>query len=60
LKGLRWQGRIRLTLAMLFPSYAYLRWRYGITRPWQVLIYYPYRWVDVIMDGLKSMKYSRR
>jgi hypothetical protein len=60
LKGLRWQGRIRLTLALLFPSYAYLRWRYGITRPWQVLFYYPYRWVDVILDGLKSVKYSRR
>lgn len=46
-----WPRRIGFATANLFPSQAYMRWRYGIAHPALTPLYYPYRW----WLGLRSL-----
>lgn len=39
-----WRSRLRYGVHNLFPSAAYMRQRYNITRPLLLPFYYPYRW----------------
>ncbi len=39
-----WGARLRYAWIQLFPSPAYMRARYGVTRTWLLPLYYPYRW----------------
>ena len=48
---LNWSMRLRIIGWLLFPSSAYLRWRYGIRNAWQTIFYYPYRWVDIYLES---------
>lgn len=46
-----WPRRIGFAAANLFPSRAYMRWRYGVAHPVLTPLYYPYRW----WLGLRSL-----
>jgi hypothetical protein len=39
-----WPGRLRYVGRKLFPSAAYMRWRFALPRPWLLPFAYPYRW----------------
>lgn len=48
-------GKGRMALAMLFPSKLYMRRRYDPKPAWLLPLYYPYRWLDVVRDGLLTL-----
>jgi len=61
LLSLDWQARLRLALAIAFPSPAYVRWRYRPRPEWRWPLCYPYRWLDILRDGLSTLaKLARR
>ncbi len=47
--------RLRLILTLIFPSPAYMRYRYKPSPEWLWPLYYLYRWVDVLSDGSKMV-----
>jgi hypothetical protein len=47
--------RLRWGVALIFPSPAYLHWRYRPHPVWTWPVYYLYRWVDIARDGWKVM-----
>jgi hypothetical protein len=50
-----WPIRMRLILALIFPRPAYLRWRYTPNPSWLWPAYYPYRWLDLTLNGLANL-----
>ena len=46
--SLDWPTRLRLAWAFIFPESAYLRWHYHPQPKWILLLYYPYRWFDIL------------
>jgi len=40
-----WPARLRYAWRKLFPPPAYMRECYRVAHPWQLLFYYPYRWL---------------
>lgn len=58
-----WQGlqvyerrtRIRMMLALVFPSPDYLRWRYRPAPAWLWPLCYPYRWLSIAWIGLNAV-----
>jgi hypothetical protein len=48
-------GRMRLLLALIIPTPAYMRWRYGLKTSWALPIYYPIRWWEIFKDGLQTL-----
>jgi hypothetical protein len=58
---LNWAARYALIRAYLFPTPAYLRWRYQTRLPdWLWPLYYPYRWFDLAQDSLSTMIHIAR
>jgi hypothetical protein len=55
LRSLHWPGRLRLLIALVFPSPAYMRMRYQPRPAWIWPLYYIYRWVDIALDGLLTL-----
>lgn len=54
--GLTWSGRLHLLGALLFPTPEYLIWRYPLHLPPSLrLLYYPYRWLDILRDGAQTV-----
>ncbi len=51
---LKWDARVRTAVALLFPPPAYMRWRYHLRRGWQIPLYYPYRWFDVVREVTRA------
>ena len=47
-------GRARLVFALLFPSPAYMRWRYGLTNPLKIPFFYFFRWGEIIKDVIRA------
>ncbi len=47
-------GKMRLMLALAFPSPAYMRWRYGLKTLWLLPISYLRRWRSIATDGLRT------
>ena len=47
LKHLAWPLRVRMMVALVFPSPAYLRWRYQPDPAWIWPLYYLYRWGEI-------------
>ena len=47
-----WRARLRFAWNNLFPSWAYMRRRYGIAHPFLLPLYYPYRWWLGLRSGL--------
>lgn len=46
-----WRGRLRYAGRKLFPSAAYMRWRYMLRRAWLLPFAYPYRWFLPVWRG---------
>jgi hypothetical protein len=53
-KSLNWYGRIKLFIALLAPSPAYMRWRYGLKNNQALPIWYLYRWLGILKDAMKT------
>lgn len=53
--ALDWQARRRLALALVLPCPAYMRWRYKPRPAWLWPLYYPYRWLDILREGLSTL-----
>lgn len=52
---LPWRARVRYILAFAFPPPIYMRSRYRIKHGWQTPFYYPYRWLDVAAEVVKTV-----
>jgi len=48
-------ARLRLLLAVAIPSPAYMRWRYQLRPSWLWPLCYPYRWLDILREGLNTL-----
>jgi hypothetical protein len=48
-------ARLRLLLAIALPSPAYVRWRYKPRPVWLWPLCYPYRWLDILREGLTTL-----
>jgi hypothetical protein len=55
LLSLNLYGRIRLVLALLFPSPSYMRWRYQLKCSWLIPIYYLIRWWGILVDAVRTV-----
>jgi hypothetical protein len=53
--SLTWPARLRLALALVFPTPAYIRWRYKPRPAWLWPLCYPYRWFDEARDGVRTI-----
>ena len=42
-------------LAIAIPTPAYVRWRYKAGLAWLWPLCYPYRWLDMLHDGLSTL-----
>ncbi|MBI5296406.1 MAG: nucleotidyltransferase family protein [Chloroflexi bacterium] len=51
--SLNWMGRLQMLAALVFPSPAYMRWRYGFQGHWRLPWYYLVRWGGILKDGLR-------
>ncbi len=47
--------RLKLVLALLFPTFSYMRWRYHIQSTWSLPFFYVYRWLDILSDGIRTI-----
>lgn len=47
--------RLRLLLALIFPRPQYLHWRYRPRPAWLLPLYYPWRWLDIASDALRTL-----
>ena len=47
--------RLKLLLALLFPTFSYMRWRYHIQSTWSLPFFYVYRWLDILSDGIRTI-----
>jgi hypothetical protein len=55
LASLNAYGKIRLLLALIVPSPAYMRWRYKLKTAWLLPVYYPLRWWGIFADGMRTL-----
>jgi hypothetical protein len=53
--SLNWYGRLRLVLALVIPSPAYMKWRYGLKSSWALPAYYPIRWWGIAKDAFYTV-----
>ena len=49
------RARLRLLLAVAIPSPTYVRWRYQPLPAWLWPLCYPYRWLDILREGLTTL-----
>jgi hypothetical protein len=56
LMALRGMPRLRYVLGMIFPQPAYIHWRYHPNPAWVWPIYYPYRWIRMLAEGLLAIQ----
>jgi hypothetical protein len=56
MKALNGYGRLRLLLALIAPSPAYMRWRYQIQSRWSLPAYYLVRWWGIMMDVFRTAR----
>lgn len=56
MRSLRWGGRLRFIAAMVFPSPAYMRWRYPSKSDWSLPVNYLKRWSVIFLDAIKTIK----
>lgn len=61
LLAMPWHARLHLLAVTLWPSAAFLRWRYRPQPEWLWPLLYPYRWLDIVADGIVTLvKMARR
>jgi hypothetical protein len=54
LKSLDWYARLRLARALVAPTPAYMRVRYGLRSDWALPVWYLIRWWGIGKDALKT------
>ncbi|MCD6291042.1 MAG: nucleotidyltransferase family protein [Anaerolineae bacterium] len=52
--AMSWTLRLRLIAAHVLPSPTYMRWRYKPQPTWLWPLTYPYRWLDILRDGVST------
>lgn len=52
---MRWQERISFMSAIIFPGPRYMRYRYNPDPHWHLPLFYPYRWLDIGWDALRTL-----
>ena len=55
LASISWRARLRRLLAITIPSPTYMRWRYKPHPVWLWPLCYPYRWLDILREGLSTL-----
>jgi hypothetical protein len=55
LASFSWRARLQLVLAHVIPSPTYVRWRYKPRPAWLWPLCYPYRWLDILREGLSTL-----
>jgi len=55
LKALNGYGKLRLVLALLAPSPAYMQWRYQLGTVWLLPAYYLLRWWGILIDSGRTL-----
>jgi hypothetical protein len=55
LMSLNGHGRIRLILALIAPTPAYMRWRYGLKASQALPAWYLYRWWGIFIDAMQTV-----
>jgi hypothetical protein len=53
--SLNWRGKAKVVLALLFPTPAYMRWRYKLRNSWILPVYYPFRWWGILWDAVRTL-----
>ncbi len=52
LLSLDWTGKLGLLRGLLLPSPTFVRWRYRPNPSWTWPLFYPYRWFDILREGV--------
>jgi hypothetical protein len=60
LRSLNGLARLKLLLALVIPSPAYIRWRYGFSSPLALPGWYLHRWRVIIEDALQTVRFLRQ
>ncbi len=60
LRYLQWSARFRMIFGLIFPSAAYMRWRYQPHPDLILPLYYPYRWGILLRDNWRAFNARRR
>lgn len=55
LQRIPWRERVHVMWALVFPPFAYMRWRYGVRHNWQLPYTYLFRWKDVLGEVVKTV-----
>ncbi len=55
-RTLDWRGKTSLLWALLFPSPAFVQWRYQPKPFWTWPLFYFYRWFDIIREGVHLLR----
>ncbi|MGD1994599.1 MAG: nucleotidyltransferase family protein [Anaerolineae bacterium] len=53
--SLDWRSRLRLAIGVAVPDRAYMKYRYTPRPAWLWPLYYPYRWFDILREGLLTL-----
>jgi hypothetical protein len=56
LLALRGRPQLNYALGMIFPQPDYIRWRYQPHPIWLWPVYYPYRWMRMLVEGWLAMR----
>jgi hypothetical protein len=60
LKTLDGNARWKLLLALIAPTPAYMRWRYGLKTPQALPAYYLHRWWQILKDAARTIGFLVR
>lgn len=52
---LNWRARLHLAWSIIFPSPAYVRWRYKLRPEWLWPLGYGYRWWDILCEAIFTL-----
>ena len=60
LRSLNGPARLKLLLALIVPTPAYMRWRYGLKTSRALPVYYLYRWWEILKDATRTVGFLLR
>jgi hypothetical protein len=53
----KWFGKLIVILGLIFPSPAYMHWRYQLKNSWTLPLWYIHRWWGIFVDGARTVWY---
>ena len=56
LSTLTWWARVLLIFSILFPSPVHVQRQYNLRSIWLSPVFYIYRWMDILMDSLRTLR----